>query len=90
MPRYIAKGLTKRKTKNTTIGIAETGRPETCKRLIVSFGSMRIVMSYMTRIEQSQLQVLNQFMYQIGVSRCQSRIERAVWKTKPFSMTTIC
>ena len=55
-----------------------------------SYGATTIILSYLTRIEQTHLQALNQFMYNIGVSRVQRRLQKVVWKIDPFYMVTMC
>ena len=48
MPRYIADSMGKKVRPSASLAnsaqIAQTGKPETCQRLMVSFGSWRVIM----------------------------------------------
>lgn len=39
-----------------------------------SFGAMTVTMSFLEDVDQTKLQLVNKFMYDVGVSRVQTRI----------------
>ena len=49
---------------------------QTCgRRVIVSFGAMKTIFSYLTTLKKLKLQALNKFMYNSGVSRVQVKLK---------------
>ena len=44
MPRYITDSIKRKASSVNSAQVAQTGRPETCQRFMVSFGSWRVMM----------------------------------------------